>query len=110
IQVGSAGGNQIFFPNVILSAPTTSVVSFLFSGVPGNHTVTQSSLAAPCEPLAGGFDSGWIVVVEELLEPPIWNLTVTNEAEPIFFYCKQDLSPRPHCIDGPCFCFHCNFF
>ncbi|KAJ7205440.1 hypothetical protein GGX14DRAFT_644607 [Mycena pura] len=96
---GSVGGGYQFLPNYIFSAPNGSVVSFIFTGSPGNHTVTQSSLTTPCEPLAGGFDSGWIFVLNELLTPPIWNLTVTDDREPIVFHCKQDI-PGSHCSAG----------
>jgi hypothetical protein len=36
------------------------IVSFTFN--PKNHTVTQSSFAAPCTPVFGGFDTGLYVL------------------------------------------------
>jgi len=103
IQVGgnstSPGGPIQFFPNT-LDAPAGTIVSFQFSGVPGNHSVTQSSLGKPCEPLENGFDSGWIFVNESLPVVPEWNLTISNDSTPIWFYCKQ--------LKGPGGAAHCN--
>ncbi|KAF9473660.1 hypothetical protein BDN70DRAFT_867220 [Pholiota conissans] len=102
IQVGaessSQGGIFQYIPNSI-SAPNGTVVTFQFSGAPGNHTVTQSSFADPCNPLAGGFDSGWIFLSAAATPVPEWNLTITDDTKPIWFYCKQ-LAPSPHCSAG----------
>lgn len=76
----STSGALIFTPNSI-QATEGSVITFNFSGVPGNHTVAQSSFANPCQPLAGGFDSGYIqipVLPSSASDFPTWNLTVTN--------------------------------
>ena len=48
---------------------------------PGNHSVTQSSFADPCTPLAGGFDSGWILLPDAPSTPPLWNLTITDDSK-----------------------------
>ncbi|MDK0628442.1 hypothetical protein P5F04_16440, partial [Clostridium perfringens] len=65
VQVGSVatadGGIFQFIPNDITAANGTTV-TFRFTGAPGNHTVTQSSFADPCNPLAGGFDSGFVFI------------------------------------------------
>jgi hypothetical protein len=45
---------------------------------PGNHSVTQSSFAAPCTPLTGGFDSGLIFTPAGVTGFAEWNLTITN--------------------------------
>jgi hypothetical protein len=102
----SPGGVQQFLsttqfePNLVLATNGT-IVTFKFTGrcvsfplsymrtvklnepmwiySPGNHSVTQSSFANPCQPLDGGFDSGWISVKEALPSPPEWNLTITND-------------------------------
>ncbi|KAF9474775.1 hypothetical protein BDN70DRAFT_915194 [Pholiota conissans] len=102
IQVGaeasSQGGIFQYTPNTI-SAPNGTVVTFQFSGAPGNHSVTQSSFTDPCNPLAGGFDSGWLFLSAAATPVPEWNLTITDDTKPIWFYCKQ-LSPSPHCGAG----------
>ncbi|KAJ6566633.1 hypothetical protein B0H19DRAFT_1066918 [Mycena capillaripes] len=102
IKVGATadaqGGPLVFTPNNI-NATNGTIVSFQFTGFPGNHSVTQSSLASPCEPLANGFDSGWVSVPQTLTPPPEWNITITNDQAPIWFYCKQ-LQKAPHCKAG----------
>jgi len=99
IEVGGPStGPTIYTPNSV-TAPNGTVVTFRFTGTPGNHTVTQSSFAAPCTPLEGGFDSGWVFINATTTSPPEWNLTITNDAKPIWFYCKQ-LQKSPHCLAG----------
>ncbi|EIN06156.1 hypothetical protein PUNSTDRAFT_54447 [Punctularia strigosozonata HHB-11173 SS5] len=102
IQVGaeanSPGGIFQFSPSSV-NITEGSVVTFEFSGAPGNHTVTQSSFASPCQPLEGGFDSGWIFVPGPGQPTATWNLTITNATTPIWFFCKQ-LAPAPHCTAG----------
>jgi len=100
IQVGGSltatGGPAQFIPPSV-NASKGSVVTFRFSGLPGNHTVTQSAFDSPCQPLSGGFDSGFIYVPSGLSSDiPEWNLTITDDSKPIWFYCQQ-LSPAPHC-------------
>ncbi|KAF8147918.1 hypothetical protein K438DRAFT_1867138 [Mycena galopus ATCC 62051] len=105
VQVGFNGtaAVPVFSPNNI-NATVGTIVSFQFTGAPGNHTVTQSTFLAPCTPAAGGFDSGWVDVPSSPALPstPTWNLTITNASAPIWFYCKQ-LNPsgtKPHCNLG----------
>ncbi|PSR72605.1 hypothetical protein PHLCEN_2v11529 [Hermanssonia centrifuga] len=104
IQVGStaaaAGGIFQFIPSNITAANGTTV-TFMWSGAPGNHSVTQSSLDSPCQPLPNGFDSGFVFIPTPATSGiPSWNLTITNDQEPIYFYCGQ-LVPAPgHCPLG----------
>ncbi|KAF7299999.1 hypothetical protein MKEN_01322200 [Mycena kentingensis (nom. inval.)] len=98
IAVGRANGNPIFEPAMLNATRGTSSSSS--SSAPGNHTVTQSSFAKPCEPAPGGFDSGWVQLGSGAKRPsPTFNITITNSIEPIFFYCKQLSNPsgKPHC-------------
>jgi len=103
VQVGStasaAGGIFQFIPNTI-TAPNGTVITFKFIGAPGNHTVTQSTFADPCDPAPGGFDSGWVFLPSALSETPEFNLTVTNDAKPIWFFCKQTNPAPGHCEVG----------
>ncbi|KAJ7096008.1 Cupredoxin [Mycena crocata] len=94
----SPGGIFQFNPNQITAANGT-VITFQFSGIPGNHSITQSTFDSPCEPMPGGFDSGWVLIAANTSTLPTWELTITNDATPIWFYCKQ-LLPSPHCIAG----------
>ena len=49
---------------------------------PGNHSVTQSLFGSPCQPLSGGFDSGFIYVPTGLSSDfPEWNLTITDDSQ-----------------------------
>ncbi|KAJ7730601.1 hypothetical protein DFH07DRAFT_992990 [Mycena maculata] len=97
-ESNTPGGIFQFIPNNA-TAPNGTVVTFQFSGIPGNHSVTQSSFDSPCEPLAGGFDSGWILIEAATTPLPTWTITIENDQTPIWFYCKQ-LNPSPHCIAG----------
>ncbi|PBK63597.1 hypothetical protein ARMSODRAFT_529118 [Armillaria solidipes] len=102
IQVGGTAtepGGIFQFNPANVTASVGDVITFEFSGAPGNHSITQSSLANPCTPLSGGFDSGWVFIPGPGTPAPQWNLTVTNASSPIWFYCKQ-LVPSPHCKAG----------
>jgi len=102
VQVGgvssSTGGVFQYIPANI-TAPNGTVVNFRFAGIPGNHTVTQSTFSDPCDPEVGGFDSGWVLVPGGETSIPEWNLTITDDTKPIWFFCKQ-LLPTPHCKSG----------
>ncbi|KAJ7910851.1 hypothetical protein B0H13DRAFT_1615216, partial [Mycena leptocephala] len=100
-EENSAGGIFQFIPNTFM-ASNGSVVTFIFSGIPGNHSITQSTFASPCEPMAGGFDSGWVEILKNPTGSaplPQWDLIITNDQTPIWFFCKQ-LLPTPHCFGG----------
>ncbi|KAF7300006.1 hypothetical protein MKEN_01323000 [Mycena kentingensis (nom. inval.)] len=118
IAVGGPGGAPTFTPNTVTANEGDQVV-FTFNGVPGNHSVTQSTLAKPCEAAPGGFDSGWVQIGAAAADPfptfsvtigaaaadpfPTFSVTVTNASAPIWFYCKQlniVKGPKPHCEMG----------
>jgi len=82
VQV-AAGGNLVYSPSNF-SAPNGTVVTFFIPA--GPHSVTQGSFANPCVYLAGGFDSG-------LQNSKEFTVTITNDQEPIFFFCKNTI----HC-------------
>ncbi|KAJ3989218.1 hypothetical protein F5890DRAFT_86127 [Lentinula detonsa] len=126
VQVGGteneSGGIFQFKPSSF-NATNGSVITFEFSGNPGNHSITQSlhiffcflcslsvtfhipslrlgALSNPCQPLSGGFDSGWVLIPTGGVSPnPLWNLTITDDSNTIYFFCKQ-LIPSPHCAAG----------
>ncbi|PAV20249.1 extracellular serine-rich [Pyrrhoderma noxium] len=99
ITVGGPPSNPFFFSPANVTANEGDVVMFTFSGVPGNHSITQSSFESPCDPLGNGFDSGNIFIPDTKGGFPTWNLTITNTSTPIWFFCKQ-LAPQPHCDVG----------
>ncbi|KAH9475586.1 putative GPI-anchored cupredoxin [Psilocybe cubensis] len=92
------GGIFQFKPNNF-NATNGTVINFQFTGAPGNHSVTQAAFNDPCNPLKGGFDSGWVFVPSAPSPVPQWNLTITDASKPIWFFCKQ-LLPSPHCGAG----------
>jgi plastocyanin len=83
VQVG--GSALEFQPNMVMANPGDTV-SFVF--LPKNHTVTQSSFAAPCKFLAGGVDSGFQPVAANAAQVPSFTVTV-NSTAPLWFYCRQ---------------------
>ncbi|KAF9460462.1 hypothetical protein BDZ94DRAFT_923781 [Collybia nuda] len=103
VQVGStpdAPGGALQFIPPFFNATKGTTVTFRFTGAPGNHSVTQSSFADPCNPVAGGFDSGNVWIPQtNVTDTPEWTLTITDETKPIWFYCKQP-HPNPHCGAG----------
>ncbi|KAJ7866454.1 hypothetical protein B0H14DRAFT_372606 [Mycena olivaceomarginata] len=99
VDVSDDDGSYRFNPNIIHAANGT-IISFRFSGIPGNHSVTQSTFATPCQPLAVGFDSGFIAARKQADGTfPIFNHTVINDQNAAWFYCRQD-TPTSHCHLG----------
>lgn len=93
IHVGLADA-QLFVPNQI-NANIGDKIVFIFHG--GNHTLTQSSLEAPCVP-AAEFDSGFKNFNSHQQDEISLTLTVTS-LEPQWFFCKQE-NPSSHCHAG----------
>ncbi|KAL3428784.1 hypothetical protein BDV09DRAFT_201247 [Aspergillus tetrazonus] len=96
IHVGLADA-QLFVPNQI-NANIGDKIVFIFHG--GNHTLTQSSLEAPCLP-AAEFDSGFKNFNFHQQDDISLTLTVTS-LEPQWFFCKQE-NPSSHCHAGMVF-------
>jgi hypothetical protein len=98
IKVG-AGGLTFTPPSV--NVTKGNVVTFQFAGSPGNHSVTQAAFANPCDPLSGGFDSGFVFTPANITTGfAEWNLTITNDTAPIWFFCKQASVGGVHCKSG----------
>jgi len=101
VVVGGSAGNLTFTPSRISAQPRDTVV---FQFEQKNHTVTQSSFAAPCKKLVNattgfvGFDSGFMPVAAGVTAFPTWNLTI-NDTSPIWAYCRQ----ATHCGQGMVF-------
>lgn len=101
VTVGDNGG-LTYSPSSIQAAPR-DIVSFQFKSK--NHTITQSSFAAPCRKLEltsatgqVGFDSGFMAVAADASAFPTFNITV-NDTAPIWTYCRQ----ANHCGAGMVF-------
>jgi len=104
IQVGPSG-KLIYSPSNI-SANVGDTVEFFFN--PKNHTVTQSSFAAPCEKLeastgTAGLDTGFANPTNVSLTTPGFSFVV-NATTPIWFYCRQ----TGHCKQGMVFAVNAN--
>jgi len=90
------GDDGAFYQPNNFSAPAGTIVNFQFVGTA--HAVVQASNSTPCQRLPGGFDSGLagLKTGGSLSQPIEWNLTVTDDTTPIWFYCKAQ-QPTPHC-------------
>jgi len=91
VAVGQSG--LTYTPNDITAAVGDSVE---FSFFPKNHTVTQSSFADPCHPLAGGFFSGFVPTNASTLGST-FTITV-KDPKPVWIYCAQTV--LSHCQSG----------
>jgi plastocyanin len=84
VKVGSNSILSFDPPSVNASAGDT--VTFIF--YPKNHTVTQSTFAAPCQQMDGGANSGFQPVTANATNVPSFSITVNNTT-PLWFYCMQ---------------------
>jgi len=94
-QVTVGNGGLVFTPNSV-NASVGDTIEFLY--YPKNHTVTQSSFTAPCQPLANGVDSGFQPVSANATQVPSFTVTV-NVTTPLWFFCRQ----TGHCESGMVF-------
>ncbi|KAI1754719.1 Cupredoxin [Xylaria castorea] len=95
VQVGGSAGLAYSPPEV--KAAVGDMVIFTFMSM--NHTVTQSSFAAPCDPMAGGMDSGFQPNKDNAVVPAPQVAMQVMTTDPIWFYCKQ----TGHCGKGMVF-------
>ncbi|KAJ6606455.1 hypothetical protein DFH09DRAFT_9341 [Mycena vulgaris] len=96
IDVVVGGTGVIAYTPNFVTANVGDVIQFTFKQK--NHTITQSTLASPCSPMDGGFDSGFIPVAADETDFPLAQLTV-KDTKPIWVYCKQ----AGHCAQGMVF-------
>jgi len=97
IKVGAGG---LAFDPTEVTAAAGDTLSFQFQGK--NHTVTQSTFAAPCQRMTTpvqGVDSGFMPVAAGATSLPQWTITVQNASAPLWFFCAQ----TGHCADGMVF-------
>ncbi|KAH9980876.1 Cupredoxin [Lactifluus volemus] len=92
----AVGGTGLAFNPSQLTAAVGDTVQFVFG--PKNHSVTQSTFAAPCTFMAGGADSGFMPSVAGAATQPMFTVTVT-QTTPLWFYCRQ----ANHCQQGMVF-------
>ncbi|RPA94906.1 hypothetical protein L873DRAFT_1391420 [Choiromyces venosus 120613-1] len=97
VTVGGTAG-LVYTPPQI-SAAVGDLVHFIFMS--NNHSVTQSTFAAPCNRPATGMDSDLRPNPNNTIVPaPFWAYTVTT-TEPTWWYCKQRTGN--HCGKGMVF-------
>lgn len=90
------GENQgLTYNPTSVTAAAGDIIAFQF--VAKNHTVTQSTFAAPCT--KSGVDSGFFPVQANASVVPQWSFTLNNASEPLWFYCAQ----TGHCSKGMVF-------
>ncbi|KAI0261048.1 hypothetical protein BC834DRAFT_941179 [Gloeopeniophorella convolvens] len=101
IIVGGTG--VLTYQPANISAQPGDTITFEFHQK--NHTVSQSSFAAPCQLLAStstsgqiGFDSGFMPVSDNATTFPTYTIQV-NDTAPIWAYCRQ----QGHCGQGMVF-------
>ncbi|KAI8982840.1 Cupredoxin [Trametes punicea] len=101
VQVG-ANGTLTYNPPFI-QANNGDTIHFQF--LSKNHTVTQSTFAAPCSNITDangqvtGVDSGFQFVPANATQFPVWSITVNNASAPLWFFCRQ----ANHCQSGMVF-------
>ncbi|CDO76443.1 hypothetical protein BN946_scf184781.g20 [Trametes cinnabarina] len=90
VKVGENGTLTYDPPTV--NAQNGDTIEFQF--LSKNHTVTQSTFAAPCSNITTngvvtGVDSGFQFVPANATSFPVWSITVNNASTPLWFYCRQ---------------------
>jgi len=96
VSVGFNGTLTYMPPSI--NASVGDVILFTFESK--NHTVTQSSFAAPCQNIsADPIDSGFQFIPANSEQVMLFNFTVTNASTPLWFYCRQ----TGHCEQGMVF-------
>jgi len=88
-------GTLTYNPSSISNVTVGDTIAFQFAAK--NHTVTQSTFAAPCT--QSGVDSGFFPVANDSSVVPEWSFTVNNASAPLWFYCRQ----TGHCAAGMVF-------
>jgi len=97
VTVGGLGGVTLFNPPSVNANPG-DIVSFVFKQK--NHTATQSTLANPCSPSPGGFDSGFVPVSDNNTNGPFQEAQFkVLDSNPVWVYCRQ----TGHCQKGMVF-------
>jgi len=95
VIVGGAGG-LVYTPDQI-SAAIGDMVIFEFHSQ--NHTSTQSAFTTPCDPLAGGMDTGFMPNANNTISPAPQVAMQVTVSTPLWFYCRQG----NHCGKGMTF-------
>lgn len=94
VAVSTKAGDLVFKPDNV-EAAEGDMIHFKFW--PKNHSIAQSTFAKPCEPMQGGFWSGFVPTSDtEKVASTTFTYEVKNASAPIWFYCSQG----KHCQAG----------
>ncbi|KAI4615456.1 uncharacterized protein J4E87_009134 [Alternaria ethzedia] len=94
VIVGNKAGDLVFKPDSLKAAEGDTVT---FSFWPKNHSVAQATFANPCQPMDGGFFSGFVPTSDmESVASTTFTYEVKNASAPVWFYCSQGM----HCQNG----------
>ncbi|KAG8904978.1 hypothetical protein FRB99_000937, partial [Tulasnella sp. 403] len=89
----SVGANGLTFSPNTATPAVGDTLHFQFAA---NHSATQSTFTAPCAPMSGGFNSGFLFT--SAANNPTFDVQV-NSTDPIWVYCAQP----GHCQAGMVF-------
>lgn len=105
VDVGDINGDTKFNPEATFADVGDQVV---FTFHQKNHTATQSSFAAPCSHVDGGFDSGFMPVAANQTDNfPTYVVTV-QDTKPLWVFCRQgENTAASHCGKGMVFAVNC---
>jgi len=92
----NVGQNGLAYTPPTVNASVGDTVEFIFH--PKNHTVTQSTFAAPCTPMSNGIDSNFQFVPTNATQGQSMTVMV-NSTDPVWFFCRQ----TGHCQSGMVF-------
>ncbi|CZS90573.1 uncharacterized protein RAG0_01606 [Rhynchosporium agropyri] len=95
VVVGGAGG-LVYTPDQVVAAIGDMVIFEFHSQ---NHTATQSAFTTPCDPLAGGMDTGFMANANNTISPAPQVAMQVTVSTPLWFYCRQG----NHCGKGMTF-------
>lgn len=94
VAVSTKSGDLVFKPDSIDAAEGDMI---MFKFWPKNHSVAQATFAKPCEPMDGGFWSGFVPTSDTAkVASTTFMYEVKNASAPIWFYCSQGM----HCQSG----------
>jgi plastocyanin len=96
VNVIVAPGDTLTYNPSNFTASNGTNINFMFSQSVA-HSVTQSTFESPCTYLAGGNDSSGGGFDSGIQLGKLWTITITNDQEPIYFFCKSSLQ---HCGSG----------
>jgi len=102
VNVSNDTAGLLYDPPYISATPGDTV-SFKFH--PKNHTVTQSSFDAPCTPLYGGTDTGFVPVTLGTNDSDLPSREfIVADWDPIWIHCRQAANTAAsHCGQGMVF-------